>query len=76
MAYLYVGGSVVLRCYVGAYGAMEMAGIGVVAEKNVLLEVYSRGWVGDLLEFSVRGVSRPQLSFSLEERGARPSYVV
>ena len=55
---------------------MKMAGIGISAKMMYSFEMYSRDPVGEACVFSVRAVSRPQLSFSLEERGARPSYVV
>lgn len=48
----------------------------MLSQKWCALQDVFRGLLGELLVFAERAVSRPQLSFSLEDRGARPEFIV
>lgn len=54
---------------------VKMVGIESFAENGYSSGVFS-DFIGELFGFVERAVNRPQFSFSLEDRGARPDFVV
>lgn len=83
IAFLYVGSSLVLP-FLGSpgvetlwrgYRIVKMVGSEFSAEWCTLRGLF-RDLLSNVFVFDERAVSRPQSSFSLEDRGARPDFVM